>query len=380
MVWKLAIAAGVAVLIGLGVWLLWPTGEDPGPFEFLGAYDIATDAWQYGEIRVGEISGLAYDGETGAFFAVSDNRGEEGTPGKLYTLAIYVTEDGIGNVAVKDLLLLDRAASEPGVQPYEANEIDAEEVVLAPDGSLIVSSERDLADRPWIRRFSQDGEWIGGYQLPTQFTVAEDHGVRSNLGIEALCLADAGATLFAANEQALAQDGPLADVEEGTRVRILRFETGTQTPSAIAQYVYETERIFAVPADGGYADNGVTAMIDASGIAPEFDLIVMERAYVAGVGNDVKLFGVRLENATDVSGLDSLAASAFVQPVEKTLLLRISALAEHSDVEVAPDNLEAMTVGPRLPDGRRTLLLASDNNFNASQRNLFLAFAARRGR
>lgn len=39
------------------------------------------------------------------------------------------------------------------------------------------------------------------------------------------------------------------------------------------------------------------------------------------------------------------------------------------------DNVEAMSFGPRLPDGRATLVLMSDNNFGASQRTAFFAFA-----
>jgi hypothetical protein len=34
-----------------------------------------------------------------------------------------------------------------------------------------------------------------------------------------------------------------------------------------------------------------------------------------------------------------------------------------------------MTFGPRLADGRRSLVLLSDDNFNPAQLTLFLAFA-----
>ena len=39
------------------------------------------------------------------------------------------------------------------------------------------------------------------------------------------------------------------------------------------------------------------------------------------------------------------------------------------------DNVEGMTLGPQLPDGRRSLVLVSDNNFAASQFTQFLLFA-----
>jgi len=375
--WKLAMAVGLVVLLGLGMWWLWPSDghEAHGPFEFLGAYEIPTAEWRYGEMVVGGISGLAYDAGRGLYYAVSDSRGEQGTPGKLFALAIEVSEDGIAAVSVRDVLLLDRIASMPGAQPYGPDEIDAEEVLLDPHGNLIISSERDSENRPWIRRFSSDGEWIGGVALPQQFAVDSEHGVRANLGIEGMAVAEGGAVLYAANEQALVQDGPLATVEEGTRVRLLRFSLAEQTPSAVAQYVYETEPIFAAPVKGGFADNGVAAMLDAAAIDPAYDLIVMERAYAEGVGNHIALFGLTIGEATDVGDLDALGPPSTFVPVGKTLLLTLSADPRLSDLDIAPDNMEAMCLGPHLEDGERVLLLASDNNFNASQRNLFLAFA-----
>jgi len=42
---------------------------------------------------------------------------------------------------------------------------------------------------------------------------------------------------------------------------------------------------------------------------------------------------------------------------------------------IQPDNIEAMTFGPMLPDGRMLLILTSDNNFNPSQTTQFIALA-----
>jgi 3-phytase len=39
------------------------------------------------------------------------------------------------------------------------------------------------------------------------------------------------------------------------------------------------------------------------------------------------------------------------------------------------DNVEGMTFGPELPDGRRTLVLVSDDNFSETHATQFLAFA-----
>jgi len=44
-------------------------------------------------------------------------------------------------------------------------------------------------------------------------------------------------------------------------------------------------------------------------------------------------------------------------------------------IDFDPDNMEAISLGPRLPNGHYTLIVASDNNFNPKyQRNVFAAF------
>ena len=50
-------------------------------------------------------------------------------------------------------------------------------------------------------------------------------------------------------------------------------------------------------------------------------------------------------------------------------------LVDMVDLGIQPDNLEAMAFGPRLPDGRRSLILVSDNNFNPSQTTQFIVLA-----
>jgi hypothetical protein len=101
----------------------------------------------------------------------------------------------------------------------------------------------------------------------------------------------------------------------------------------------------------------------------------MERAFAAGVGNDVNLYGVSLDGATDVRDLNALPAPPAQfegQTVKKTLLANVTASG------VKPDNLEGLALGPRLPNGHQTLLLMSDDNFSAAgtspQINQFLLF------
>jgi hypothetical protein len=80
----------------------------------------------------------------------------------------------------------------------------------------------------------------------------------------------------------------------------------------------------------------------------------------------VNLYGVTLAGAEDVAGLDELPVPFTGRTVTKTLLANITRLGAN------PDNLEAMVFGPRLPNGRPSLILMADNNFSDTQRNQFL--------
>jgi len=55
--------------------------------------------------------------------------------------------------------------------------------------------------------------------------------------------------------------------------------------------------------------------------------------------------------------------------VQKTLLLDLDELG------LTLDNVEGMTFGPNLPDGSRSLVLVSDNNFDPAAFTQFLAFS-----
>jgi 3-phytase len=87
-------------------------------------------------------------------------------------------------------------------------------------------------------------------------------------------------------------------------------------------------------------------------------MLAMERSFSVGApdtGNTIKLFEVALTGSGDTA--------------RKTLLLDLDVLG------LPLDNVEGMTFGPRLPDGRRSIVMVSDNNFAASQFTQFLLFA-----
>jgi hypothetical protein len=70
------------------------------------------------------------------------------------------------------------------------------------------------------------------------------------------------------------------------------------------------------------------------------------------------------------------ALAALPQPFDGPLAGKVR-LARMSDLGVVPDNLEALALGPRLPNGRPSLIVMSDDNFSEFQPpqiNQFLLF------
>jgi hypothetical protein len=192
--------------------------------------------------------------------------------------------------------------------------------------------------------------------------------VRQNLGFESAATAPNGRFLFTATENALVQDGPPATVGGGSPARILRYNL--QRRVLDRQYVYWTDPIAEPPVPATqFAVNGLVELLPLNN---QF-LLAMERSFsvgAPGTGNTIKLYEVALPGADDVNGFDSLQTLlGAIQPVAKTLLLDLDALG------IPLDNVEGMAFGPGLPDGRRSLILVSDNNFSPAAFTQFLLFA-----
>ena len=134
----------------------------------------------------------------------------------------------------------------------------------------------------------------------------------------------------------------------------------------VGEFVYVTEPIADAPIPAGtFATNGLVELLSIS----DSRLLALERSFSVGVGNAISIYEVSTDGASDVRDVESLDGFAF-EPVSKELILDLG------DLGITLDNVEGITFGPNLPDGRRTLILVSDNNFNAAgQFTQFLAFA-----
>ncbi|MFN8524925.1 MAG: esterase-like activity of phytase family protein [Chloroflexota bacterium] len=375
-----ALFVSFAVAASVVVGIPWSASAQSSPLRLLGEYSFESKR-MYQDTTLGGLSGITYDAKRGVYYLVSDDRGEN-QPARFYTARITLSMTGISNVEFIGVTTLDSDANTPGIQPYEKNDLDLEDIALLPDDTLLITSERDLKPQPWIRRFGLDGSLLGELPVPDKFKTVNQpgpdgrpqtvKGTRNNLGFEGLALNPEGNAFYTANEEALAQDGPIASLEAGTNIRVVKYEQHGTAWHPGNEWVYRTEKIFsATNPVGQFADNGVSGMLYVKHLLPQFDFLAMERSFATGVGNDVNIYGVTIGEAPNVAAQDALPSPYTGRAVQKTLLVNMA------KVGVSADNLEGMTLGPRLPNGKQSLIVISDDNFSAfdpPQINQFLLF------
>ncbi len=336
-----------------------PDSVQCAPGVDLYGFSDALDKRTFDGTNIGGLSGLTYDADRDVYYGLVDNEGT--TAARFYTLRLPTDGQTLGKPKSLDVTTL----RDENDQPFTGANFDGEGIALTPNGELLISSETE----PSIRRFALDGTFLGELPVPERFLV-QGGGGRTNQTFESLSLSPNGQSLFTANEGYLSADGETADGSD--RLRILRYENDAQNGFVAAEEFYYL-------ADPGL---GVVEIVALS----EDELLVMERGFQAGVGNTVRIYRVLLEGARDVSNVKSLAASN-VEPLQKELLVDLAdcpsdgAKTAPGAVQPNPllDNFEALTLGPVLPDGRQSLVLVSDDNFNTSQTTRVIVLAVENG-
>ena len=333
-----------------------------GELGFIGSQEVPTGT-MFGGTEIGGLSGIDYNPETGTYVAISDDRGAappELTLPRFYTLSLDFDADSFDGVSfVGGTNILDDGAL------FTPGGVDPEAIRINPEtGTLFWTSEGDannLID-PFVREMTVTGQFIREFDLPDAFVPTDDgsSGIRNNQAFESLTLTPDGGTAFAATENALFQDGPRSSLEESSPSRVVRYDVATG--AVTGQFVYEVDPIpqAPIPPDS-FADNGLVELLAID----DSTFIAVERSFAVGAGNTIKLFLTTIDGATDVDG--EAAIGDGVVPMTKVLLADLGALG------VPLDNIEGITFGPEV-DGKQTLVLVSDNNFNDAQTTLFLAF------
>ena len=226
--------------------------------------------------------------------------------------------------------------------------LDLEGVVVLTDG-FIVASEKG----PRILEVDRQGKLRRDLPLPEHFAQA-----RNNKSLESLTMDPSGTYLFTTSEASLSCDGEVATAAVGARLRIARKD------GAYEEHAYTTDPLPHASGDYGVAD--------LAAIASD-DLLVLERGWTSGAGNTARVYRVKLTDAsTSCLALPSLGAGA--PTLAKELVIDLASLpakglpaAKQPQQTALLDNYEGMAIGPRLADGRASIVLVSDDNARSDQ-------------
>ena len=319
---------------------------------------------QYQGTTVGGLSGVDYDPASGTCYLLSDDGGSVSPP-RFYTARMALAANKLAEVEFKIeltgvTLLQGLSAPDPEAIRWHA-----------PSQSLFWTSEGNAVRfmAPALYQTRMDGALLRTYPLPAMFDFGVLTGSRINKTLEGLAIAPDGQTAWVSMEAALRQDGEEPTISShGGPCRFTQIDIASG--KTMRQISYVPDAIPTAPSPpSANADNGVVEvlMLDAH------CMLVLERAYMSGLDdrqrNSMRLYTIDTRQASDILNIAALKPGNHT-PAGKTL---VSSFINFPAL-VRLDNTEGMCWGPDLPNGHKTLLFVSDDNFNPRQITQFLAF------
>jgi hypothetical protein len=293
----------------------------------------------FNKTEIGGLSAIWFDENENKLFAVSDDKGKIHEP-RIYSFQLNLQKEV--SIQPTEVFFLKKI-------PYSS--IDMEGLTVLPWGNFLVSTEGDNNKKPRIPPqlldIKKDGTVVREFQIPDAFipenSGEQKKGIRNNLGFEGLTRSASGKVFWMTHES------PLLQEVRPNIVKILQYEM-------LEAWVLKKTKEYDYPIEetNDSLFNGVTEILGHN----EDQLLVLERSIsltTKGTEYKVKLF------------LFDLVSS------KKQLLF------DFKNIEGNVENFEGLSWGPNI-DGKKTLLVISDNNFKKTERTLLYIFKLKEGK
>jgi len=318
---------------------------------------VIKDSIQFKNTLIGGLSGIDY--KNGVYYMVID---DEKMP-RVITAKINIDKDTISKVDFLNVIHLNN--SNPF---FNQNILDLESVFIDKNNHMNMVSEGAIREgaNPTIFSVNNQGDFIESYNIPEYFKANSSSKPRHNAVFEASCKSFNEEGFWVGMEGVLEADGnEPSQLKETPPARITYFNY--KTKEATLQFAYPLDYIKR-PSKGGFNVNGITSILEYS----KNEFFVIERSYQSGYGiegNVVKIYKVLLnEKVTNTLNIKSLKEKTFI-PVEKELVFDFNTIRNKLTDGIV-DNIEGITLGPKLSNGNQSLIVIADDNFQKHGRQL----------
>ncbi len=329
---------------------------------------VIPSSLQFQNTMVRGLSGIDYNPDLKEYYIMCDDRSER-QPSRYYTAQITLNKYKIDSFWVTRV---DSLKTDDGrIFPYRGS--DPESIVYdrlsgfwvwANEGQRNITSNNIL--QPTIRIVNREALVLDSFALPERYRIySYEKGSRDNGTLESIRFTPDYRSFWFLMEEPLYEDGPRITTDNNnTYLRMAGFDRFSK--KQIAEYAYQPDKVATKPQPStAYNINGVSDML----FIDSTRFLVMERSYSSGVkGSVIKIFLANTRSATNVINMPSLANRTDVVPVEKKLLYNFS------DLKFYIDNVEGITFGPKLPNGNRSVIFVSDDNFSPLQESQLYLF------
>ena len=355
--------------------LLLAKAQSPFSIRYKGMF-VLTYNTNVQQTLVGGLSGIDFDAKQNLYYLICDDRSAI-NPARFYTASIKLSNKGIDTVLIKDVFFLKDAAGQnfPNNKQDKFNVPDPEAMRIAHKDNLLVWSsegERTVNARdtilsdPAIYVVDRQGGYKSKIALPDNLRMrVTEAGPRQNGVLEGMSFHPNGHHLFVSLEEPRYEDGPRADLRD-TTAYVRFYDINWSTKKFQGEYAYQLDPVATAPTpSNAFRVNGIPDILSLG----NGQFLVIERSFSTGrIQCTIKVFLADFSKATDIRNIPSLSTNTQFTPATKKLLLNMDSLG------VFTDNIEGVCWGPKLPNGKRSLIFVSDNNFSPLQQTQLLLF------
>lgn len=318
---------------------------------------------------VGGLSGMAWNGEH--LISISDDRGKFGGA-RAYELDLKIKGDNVQLTPLKAIPITGTGK----------NSLDMEAIVILPDGNLVLSSEGDNNAKPRslpkIFITGADGSFKSDLAIPDKFLPEmlgeQKKGIENNRGFESLTATSDGVNLYAMSEAPILTDQPQGE-DTAMWLRLVHFAKDKEVYKVIEELPY----LISTPTQtdlGPELFRGVSEML----YWKESKFLVLERGArlgSKGIRYTGAIYMVDFQGTKDVSKVANIPGTKVSSPRKDKLVDLEELLVNGKPGKEKLENFENLSWGPNLSDGRKTLLVMSDNNFSAREKTQLLVFTVK---